>query len=483
MSAAIVAACSSQSVPSTAAPAATGNAPPTAASTGGNSATVPANPAAQTREQLKPTLVPNQVEVAAVPTPVMKMQGELTLWHDWGNVQGGGLSMLDQVNEFMKLYPGVKITNVYNATQDKILAAIASGNVPDLLKLQEVQLPTLGQRGALTDLDSYVTRDKWDMKQYFDFAIAQCTWDGKLYGMPHHTGVASLHMDQDVFKDAGLDPEKPPTDWSDLLGMGTKMTKQNGGRYVRFGYVPSWTSAPWPTLLIQANGGTLLSDDGKKSTLVSDQANEALQWALDATDKIAGGYSNTVAFSQANQTAQGSGPYWMFPQNRMGMVLFGNWIWEAISIVNPKLNVKSLLFPGGPSAKGTRFGFGSGSMVTIPKGAKSPDLAWEWLKFLGSDEGGYLTQARTSDVSANIKAANDPRIVDAHLGRKQILPLYKDTHWQVYVKSPISIQFNDEMNRLSDRVLLKQMTVKQALTESDKAIQKALDDFWATQKS
>ncbi len=477
---ALLLACGASSSSSTPAAAPTAGSAPAASPQPSSSA--PAQPA-QSGQELVPTIAAEKLIVTAVPSPVGNMEGNLSLWHSFGKIQGGGLAMLDLIAAFTKLYPKVKITNVYDATPDKYMAAIASGNVPDLLKLSATDIPALGQRGALLALDSYISRDKWDMKQYFDFVVEQCSWGGKTYAITHHPDIRCTFTNPAILKEAGLDPDKVPESWDDLIVWGAKMNKQDNGRWVRFGYVPSWTEANWPTELMQANGATFLSDDGRKVNFNSDQAAEALQWAIDTTDKIDGGYNNTVTMVKSNQYPGAGPPQWLFAQSHLGMMLFGNWAWNAITIYDPKLAAKNAMFPGGPSAKGQGFVFGGGQMVSIPKGAKSPDLAWEWLKFLGSAEGGYLVQARTSDVSGNIQAANDPRIVEAKLGRKEILPYFSKANRFAYLRSPISQQFDDEISRLADRVSLKQMTVKQALGVSEKAIQKALDDYWSTQKS
>ena len=466
-------------------PAAAPTAAPAAAkpAQSASSAAAPTNTPAPAGAQLLPTTTAEAaIDTSQIPKPVAKMEGDLVLWHDWGSTSGGGLAMIDLVGAFMKLYPNVKMTNVYDSSQQKYLAAIASGNVPDLLKLNAFDIPTLGQRGALAALDSYIKRDNWDMSQYFDFAVKQCSWAGKVVAMTHHPDIRSMFVDQGVFQEVGLDPTKAPSSWDEIVTWGAKISKQQGGRYTRFGYVPAWTANPWPTQIIQANGATLMSEDGHKATFNSDASVQALQWALDATDKIDGGYNNTVEFSAANKTAQGAGDYWMFPHDLIGMCLEGNWFWAPVTIVNPSMKVMNAMYPGGPGAAGQQFVFGGGTMVSILKGAKNPDLAWEWLKFLGSEAGGYLVQARTSDVSGNIKAANDPRILDKNLGRKQILPLFMKTNRFHYLASPISNQFDDEMTRMGQKILLKQVSVKQALIDSEKNVQKAFDDFWASQK-
>ena len=433
-------------------------------------------------QQLKPTLVPGGGG-KAVPKPSIKMEGDLVLWHNWGTAQGGGLGMLDLIAEFSRLYPQVKVTNVYDAGPDKYVPAFASGNVPDSL-LVGSDLASLAPRGVLTELDSFITRDNFDLKSHYAIAVQQTQWNGKTYGMTHHPDGRCYWMAQDIFKEADLDPEKGPTSWDDILAWGKKMSRQEGGRYVRMGFVPSWTASPWPTQIMQANGVTLLSDDGRKVAFNTDPAVESLDWALRVTNEVAGGRDNVVAFEESNKSgATGNIILWMYPQMRIGSMLHGTWGYSQVSILNPTMKCKNVAFPGGPSAKGQEFVFSGNTAMVIPKGARHVDMAWEWLHFMGSEEGGYLIQARTSDVAGNIAAATDPRILDNNIGRKQILPLLAKANRLVSIWSPVASQYDAEMTRMGDRILLKQMTPKQALDDAAKNVQKALDDYWAGQKN
>ncbi|MBC7235456.1 MAG: extracellular solute-binding protein, partial [Chloroflexi bacterium] len=350
-------------------------------------------------------------------------KGELTLWHGWGNTGGGGLAMIDQCEGFMKLHPEVKMVNVFDANQDKWMAAIAGGNPPDLLKLNAPDIPSLGQRGALMPLDPFVERDNWDMSQYFDFAVDQCSWRDKLYAMTHHPDVRVFYRDLDVFQEVGLPLDKAPADWNEVYEWGKRMTKQEDGRYVRFGFVASWTSNNWSDQYMQANGVRLLSDDGRKAIFANELAEEAMSFVVKCVDDICGGRDNVEEFVEVNATPEGKGPYRMFPYHRMGMVHYGNWLLFPVSVINPEMKIGLSTIPGGYSNAKERFVFGGGTMVAIPSGAKHWELAWEWLKYLGGPEGAALVQARTADISGRKETARDPKVLEQHIYRKEMVEL------------------------------------------------------------
>ncbi len=445
------------------------------------------------KEVEKEVIVKEAVEVQKEVTRVVEKQvekvveigrdifkGDLSIWHGWGNTGGGGLAVMDQVEAFERLYPNVKMNNVFDANQDKWMAAIAGGNPPDLLLQNANQLPPMAQRGALMALDPFVERDSVDMSQYFDFAIDHCSWRGRLYAMTHHPDVRVFYRNLEVMEEAGLPLDQEPKDWDEVYEWGKQMSKQEGGRYSRFGFVASWTSNSWADQYMQANGVELISEDGRDAVFATELAEEAMRFVVKCVDDICGGRNNVEEFVQVNATPEGTGPYRMFPYNRMGMVHFGNWLLYPVSVLKPDMKIGLGTIPGGYSNSNERFVFGGGTMFAIPTGATHWELAWEWLKWMGGEEGQYLVQARTADIAGRIDSALDPRILEQHIYRKEMVELFVEANAPSYLKSPIAAQWGPEMTRLQDRVLLKEAPIPQLLAEAQSEIQKALDEFWAT---
>jgi hypothetical protein len=55
----------------------------------------------------------------------------------------------------------------------KFLAAPAADSAPDVQQMGAPDLIEYAEQNALLPLDDTIKRDKWDMKQYFDFAVQQ----------------------------------------------------------------------------------------------------------------------------------------------------------------------------------------------------------------------------------------------------------------------------------------------------------------------
>lgn len=115
---------------------------------------------------------------------------------------------------------------------------------------------------------------------------------GELYGAPvEGVHALSLYYHIPTFKEVGLDPSKPPTDWVTLTEYAIKLTKRDStGNIQRPGYQIAYgPGTEWPLKrlhgMIMQLGGDVLSPDGKQCTVSSPEAREAIQLYTDWTLK------------------------------------------------------------------------------------------------------------------------------------------------------------------------------------------------------
>ncbi|HLQ67572.1 MAG TPA: extracellular solute-binding protein, partial [Candidatus Limnocylindrales bacterium] len=99
----------------------------------------------------------------------------------------------------------------WQSGREKIVAAIAAGRPPDLCELGSTFLPGLVADSTLADLTDSTA----------DLRSALVGWDavsyrGRAYAIPWMVGTRALYVNQDLFRRAGLDPQKPPATWDEL---------------------------------------------------------------------------------------------------------------------------------------------------------------------------------------------------------------------------------------------------------------------------
>jgi multiple sugar transport system substrate-binding protein len=326
-------------------------------------------------------------------------------------------------------------------------------------------------------------RDKLNPKDWFDFTIAQCSWQGKLYAMTHHPDVRTIvYRNVPLMQEAGLDGSKDPESWDQLKEWGIKLNKKDGARTTQFGWVPMWIQNQWALQFPQANGSTFLDPEGKKITYDSPSTVEALEFVVKATDEINGGRDKVVEFD-AGQPDKGQQN--VYGNAGLGIAIGGNWFLDRIA--NVSKNEKAMksqisMFPGGPSAKGKQFMFGGGTMDSVVKGAKQPDAAWEYTSWIALPEGQFIAQDVSYDVGGHREGAQDKRIVDKRLLRKEILPMFDKASAMAHFYTPVWQPMRDELIRVQDAMLLKQMTPAQGAKELQTKLQGILDDYWSKKK-
>ena len=130
----------------------------------------------------------------------------------------------------------------------KLAQAIASGDVPDLMGLDLIYGPQFASAGQLEDITDLIGDDPL-LETIPEGHRAVATWEDRLYGVPLYADVSVLFWNKELFRQAGLDPEKPPTNLTELHDMAAKITAL-GRRHLRLlparATAPAATSSPSP---------------------------------------------------------------------------------------------------------------------------------------------------------------------------------------------------------------------------------------------
>lgn len=139
-------------------------------------------------------------------------------------------------------------------------------------------------------LDELIAADGDEGKAYIgdflDGFMEDSYVDGQIYSIPFQRSTMVLFYNKDAFKEVGLDPEKAPATWEEVVEYGQKLTNDN-----RFGVGLALNSgsAQWAftgfCLQNSANGENLMTEDGKQVLFNTPENVEALQFWLDLQNK------------------------------------------------------------------------------------------------------------------------------------------------------------------------------------------------------
>lgn len=409
---------------------------------------------------------------------------EITFWHVWG---GARIPLVEQqIKEFEERFPGIKVNHELISAQgmmEKYLAAMAGGMPPDVIMIHgRDHLPAFAARKALIELDKYMERDGiqasdvWYKAEYETYQ-----WQGKTYALPFATGTGFflLFYNKGHFKDAGLDPNRPPRTWSQVEEYTKRLTVRKGDDFERIGFDPAqgctvanYIFREWLFL----NDGHVISPDGRKILFNSPEGVETLKWLVRFYDSQYGGYDKVRAIV----SGPGPAPYReAFQLGKVSMLVDGVWLPLTISKDAPHIDYGIAVMPyndRNPKARLRNIVEG-GWGYAIPKGAKHPDEAWEWLKWTCIDKGNldfFKAQLRPSPV---IKLNNDPffaksspfwGIIQESLEKSEYSPA-----------SPVQSKLNEITMQMLEEALLRRRTPEDAIKWAASESQKVLDDWWA----
>ena len=134
---------------------------------------------------------------------------------------------------FEKDNPGIKVNPIYAGTYQetivKALTAHKSGTPPVTSVLLSTDMFTLIDEDAIVPVDDFVktAEDRQWLAGFFPAFMQNSQTGGKTWGIPFQRSTIVLYWNKDLFKEAGLDPEKPPRNWQEQLEFAQKLTKHD----------------------------------------------------------------------------------------------------------------------------------------------------------------------------------------------------------------------------------------------------------------
>ncbi len=355
----------------------------------------------------------------------------------------------------------------YEQQTQKFLAALAAGNAPDVISLDIILNPYFNSIGAFLDLSDRI--NALEYRSALPQGMLELgAWDGHYYGIPYTVDLSGLVWNKELFREAGLDPEKPPTTWAELIEYGKLLTKDfdNDGNVDQYGFAIIGASAGWQMFgflpVVWSNGGSLLSDDGSEIMIDQPEAIEALDFWVSLI------HEHKIAPKNA-ATWQYADVYNSFITGKAAMMLSGNFNIMTFKQDAPDLEYGITYTPRG---KGQHHSFSGGNLIAISRDTKAPDLAWEFVEFSLSPE-----------VQVEVWAKNGALPVRSDLYDNEYFnaePIYKVFADILKVgKAPFSTKYNElyaPMLANMQKAMMGTATAEQAYRDAAKEMRRVLAD-------
>ncbi len=208
---------------------------------------------------------------------------ELTFWHSMSIYQGNTLENL--VQEYNKSSERVRINSTFQGLYDemkmKLINASKSNNLPDIAQVAIEYLDVFTRDGAIEPLTDFISEeDRADIMSQFWSGV---TRDREIYAFPFNMSVQVLYYNRDAFRKAGLDPERPPKTWAEVVEYGKVLTKDydNNGTIDQWGIQISLEGLFGFTPLIRQVGGEFLNESRTRALFNNEAGRKVMQMLLD----------------------------------------------------------------------------------------------------------------------------------------------------------------------------------------------------------
>jgi multiple sugar transport system substrate-binding protein len=285
---------------------------------------------------------------------------------------------------------------------------LASGSPPDIVAVDLIYVPQFAAAGQMTDIT-----DKAKALPYFDQLspshIRLSTYEDKIYALPFNAEGSVLFWNKDLFEQAGLDPESPPTTWDEIYEAAKAINALGDDIY---GFYFSGACAGCNAFtflpLIWATGGDVLSEDGMTATLDDPAVKEALEFYRKMWEE------GLIPPGSVADT----GPEFLntYIGGKIGMQGLGVFAITPLKTGDEPFDFGVTFLPG---KDGGVSSFAGGDSIGIPAGSRYADQAFEFIEWLTSDDvqleqyaANFSLPIRT-DLADNQYFQEDPRFTTA----------------------------------------------------------------------
>ena len=342
----------------------------------------------------------------------------------------------------------------WQSGREKIVAAVAAGNPPDLCELGSTFLPGLVADSTLLDLtDSIPDLDAqltgWNIVRY----------RGRAWAVPWLLGTRALYYNRELFRQAGLDPDRPPETWDELARAARRIDEavpevkgfglNAGEREILF---KKFMPFAW------GNGGDILDSTGTRSLVSSPQNLAALRFLLSL--KPSSLLDRQEMLDQA------------FARGRLGFTISGPWLLRTLPETAPDLDFEVTLLPRPAAGRGTRASFAGAEALGIFRGSARKAAALRLARFLERVENAMPLYVATGNAfPAAVGAEQDDYFVSHPRDRVFVEQL------RTAVSPPLHprwVDIEEALNRELEAAILGAKTPEAALAAADARIRAVL---------
>ena len=297
------------------------------------------------------------------------------------------------------------------------VAAVRGGQPADVYLTDRFAIAQQASVGLLENLQPRVDAEGGTLPdQYLPFAIAEATFEDDLYGLPIYTDTRALFYNNDVLRDAGIDPDvmhprHGPLTIDEAYEIGKQINEtDDNGNYTRMGWIP-WDDQAFNATYALQRGARYFDNETCQFTPTEPAFMQTYEqfgeWAEDLN------FDRVQAFLATYRPPNAPPEQGLLYTGRVGMTLSGNWLLANIRDYAPDLDFGMTYVP--VAEEGDKpFNWSGGFGLVMPTGAQNRDAGWEFMKFFTGEQGQAIYTESASQLPTWKSLADDPELLDRY---------------------------------------------------------------------
>jgi multiple sugar transport system substrate-binding protein len=288
------------------------------------------------------------------------------------------------------------VQNSYEGAVEKLQAMNAAGQTPAVAQGGFVYHKFYTGSFPITPVAKFIEEDKFDTS---DFAPAMLALGkdekGVQWGLPYAVSTPIFYYNEQAYRDAGLDPNKPPATWPDVVESARALAKgDRAGVWYHYDITGNWLFQA----MTECAGGRMITPDGKAVAFAEAPGVEALSFWVDLINKHK--VTPVLGFAQAQQS---------WSAGKIAQLSTTTALLTVLS-TGVSFPVRATLFPKHPQHP-RRVPAGGNNVYIFAKDRDQQRAAWEFIKYITGPEGTTMTAQGMGYLSVRKSPLAQPELM------------------------------------------------------------------------
>lgn len=300
----------------------------------------------------------------------------VTFWHSMGGKNGEYID--EMIAKFNESHDDIEVVGAnqgnYPETVTKLQQGIASGSAPDVAMLERAYVEMFADSEVLADMNPYLENSGMSQDDFTAGLMGQSVFGGKLVSLPLNRSTPILHVNKSMLDEAGLEV---PTSWDELREAANALVKKEGGEVTRYGITMPYDTW-YPIAMITQAGGQFFNDE-KTSIGFGDGVGEKVFGYLKELQ-------NTGALYYPPAQDSGNIVNQMFVSGKVGMM------YQSTGSIGGLMTAVDFDYVTAFLPKDEKYANPTGGAnIVLLEGSENKDAAWEFIRWLMTEDDGALS--------------------------------------------------------------------------------------------